>query len=325
MKKILFKLIGKIYSPYLRLDYNSIFKEKRNRKHLQEFAESEVKNVFFKIHARFKGYRLINNYVDTKKKSDTVFIIGSGESINELSRKDWNWIKKNNIIGLNYSFVHPVIPDYHLMEMIPLKDMQKFFCENTKERYMNVDIFFQYKHVLKSGFDIKKYPYIRRVMVHVPHLYPTSSPNVLKSLFNNLKKKNDVVLSHLVHHNSHIGCAVMFAQALGYKNIVMLGIDLNGGSYFTDSHIISSEFPYNEDYETINRLRKRHFDNVKEFQNSIHPTMDKALMSERSGLMMAEYFKVYKEVFIDNSSCNLYIGSEKSRLSKILPVYEFEN
>ena len=140
---ILFHLLGKFYAVYILFVKKNIFRTKKGKEYLQMYAESEVKLWFFKAHAKVKGFLLINKYVDTKKKSDTVFILGSGESINDLTKPDWDYIKEHNIIGLNYSFVHPIIPDYHLMEMIPLKEMQEFFCHNTKERYRDVDMFFQ--------------------------------------------------------------------------------------------------------------------------------------------------------------------------------------
>jgi hypothetical protein len=320
---ILIKFFGKIYSYYISLTKRNIFKSRKGKEYLQMYAESELKLLVFKTHAKLKGLRLINEYVDSKKKSDTVFILGSGESVNDLTKQDWNYIKEHNIIGLNYSFIHPVIPDYHFMEMIPLKEMQEFFCKITREKYKDVDMFFQYKHVLKSEFDLTKYEYSNRMYVHVPHLYPTIYSDILELYFLDLKKKKKINFSHLVHHNSHIGCAVMFAQLLGYKKIIMLGIDLNGGNYFTDSKTQSKVFPQNSEYKIINNLRKQHFDKTKEYKNSIHPTIDQNLMKNRGGIMMDEYFKVYNKVFLMDSDTKLFSGSVKSKLSNFLPVFEF--
>jgi hypothetical protein len=320
---ILLRFLGKIYSYYIFVTKQDIFKTEKGKEYLQMYAESEVKLWFFKAHAKLKRVRLINKYVDTKKKSDTVFILGSGESINDLEKQDWDFIKKHNIIGLNYSFIHAVIPDYHLMEMIPHKGMQQFFCEITRDRYKDVDMFFQYKHVLKSEFDLKKYEHINRMYAHVPHLYPTIYSDILELFFLDLERKKYITLSDLVHHNSHIGCAVMFAQILGYKNIVMLGIDLNGGDYFTDSKTQSKVFPSNSDYEIINELRAQHFNKTQEYKNSIHPTNDQNLMKNRGGVMMNEYFEVYNKVFFKSSDIKLFTGSVKSTLSDYLPVFEF--
>lgn len=318
---ILIQLLGKIYSIYVFLTKKHIFKSKKGKEYLQMFAESEVKLWFFRAHAKLKGFRFVNKYVDTKKKSDTVFILGSGESINELQQQDWDYIKQQNIIGLNYSFVHPVIPDYHLMEMIPLKEMQDFFCEITSDRYKDVDMFFQYKHVLKSRFNLKNYNNPDRMYVHIPHLYPTVYKEVLEQYFLDVKKLN---FSYLVHHNSHIGCAVMFAQILGYEKIVMLGIDLNGGDYFTNSKSQSEVFPQNNEYRFMNELRNRHFENTKEYKDSIHPTVDQNLMKKRAGVTMNDYFDVYNKVFFKNSKSQLYTGSKKSSLSNTLPVFDFK-
>jgi hypothetical protein len=320
----LLNILGLFYGFFLRFSKRNIFGSSKGKAYLNYFAEAEVKNVFFKLHARFRGYKLIDNYKDSKKKSDTIFILGSGESINDLTSAQWDLIKSKNILGLNYSFVHDVIPDYHLMEMIPLKEMQDFFCEVTQKKYQDVDMFFQYKHVLKSDFNLKQYSHQQNILVHVPHLYPTIYPEVLELYFRNLLKKRKLELSDLVHHNSHIGCAVMFAQILGYKHIVMLGIDLNGGDYFTSSKLVSTAYPSNENYNKINALRTKHFESTQEYMNSIHPTIDEKLMKERGGLSMDEYFEIYSKVFFDNTNVTLYSGSNRSKLSEFLPVFKFE-
>jgi hypothetical protein len=322
---ILIHLLGKIYSYYILFAKKNIFKTKEGKEFLQMYAESEVKLWFFKTHAKFKGLRLINKYVDTKKKSDTVFILGSGESINDLKKQDWDYIKEHNIIGLNYSFVHPVIPDYHFMEMIPLKEMQEFFCKITREKYKDVDMFFQYKHILKSGFDLTKYEHDKRMYVHVPHLYPTIYNDILELYFLDLKKTKRIKFSHLVHHNSHIGCAVMFAQILGYKKIVMLGIDLNGGDYFTNSKILSEVFPQNQDYKKINELREEHNRHTKDFKNDKHPTVNKNLLNDRGCVSMDAYFRIYNKIILKDNNVKLFVNTEKSILSKDLDVFVFKN
>jgi hypothetical protein len=287
------------------------------------YSESEIKLPFFKIHAKLKGHKSISKYVDLKKKSDTVFILGSGESINDLKKEDWEKIKKHNIIGLNYSFVHPVIPDYHLMEMIPLNEMQTFFCKITEERYKEVDIFFQYKHILKSAFDIKNYEHQKRVYVHVPHLCPTIYSDMLELYFLDLKKKSEINFSDLIHHNSHIGYAVMFAQILGYKNIVMLGIDLNGGDYFTNSKAISESFPDNREYIKINELREEHNKKTQDFKDNQHPTVNQKLLNNRGCVSMDDYFKSYDKIILKDINIKLFINTDKSILSKYLDVYDF--
>lgn len=322
---ILFHFLGKFYAVYILFVKENIFITKKGKEYLQMYAESEVKLWFFKIHAKVKGFRLINKYVDTKKKSDTVFILGSGESINDLTKQDWNYIKEHNIIGLNYSFVHPIIPDYHLMEMIPLKEMQEFFCQSTKERYKDVDMFFQYKHIIKSGFKLKDYKHQKRAYAHVPHLFPTIYDDILEMYFLELKRKKNITFSELVHHNSHIGCAVMFAQILGYKNIVMLGIDLNGGDYFTNSKTQSKVFPQNQDYKKINELRDKYNQHTKDFKNNKHPTVNKNLLDDRGCVSMDAYFRTYNKTFLVNDNVKLFVNTNNSLLSKDLDVFDFKN
>ncbi|SHI30633.1 hypothetical protein SAMN04487911_10147 [Arenibacter nanhaiticus] len=324
MKDLIFKYLGFIYSIYLKYKKPAIFKTEKGKEFLQMYAESEVKLLFFRALALLKGFKLIDDYSDKKKKSDTVFIFGSGESINELTEKEWNIIKKHNLIGLNYSFVHPIVPDYFLMEMIPFKEMQDYFCEYTKDKYAKVDMFFQFKHILKSGFDLNKYEFKNKAFVHIPHLLPTIYPEILEYYFNDLIKSKGLSLAHLVHHNSHVGCAVMFAQALGYKRIVLLGIDLNGGDYFTDSEQISESYPPTKDYIKLNKLRNKYNQVKNDFKGNLHPTMNAQLMKERGSVSMDEYFRVYQKNIVNTNNVKLYVNSDKSILSEFIEVFDFK-
>tara|TARA_B100000949_G_scaffold181851_1_gene163075 strand:+ start:8 stop:985 length:978 start_codon:yes stop_codon:yes gene_type:complete len=324
MKNLFFKYLGKLYSIYLVRKKPKIFDSKKGVEFLQRYAESEVKLLFFRILAKLKGHRLIDNYTDQKKKSDTVFIVGSGESINDLSEKEWDIIKRHNIIGLNYSFVHPIVPDYFFMEMIPYKEMQDFFCEYTRDKYADVDMFFQYKHMIKSGFDLGGYAFQDRCYVHIPHLYPTIYPEILGVYFDDLIESKRLSLGHLIHHNSHIGSAVMFAQVLKFKNIVLLGIDLNKGDYFTDSKIESKVFPPTQDYHKLNRLRTLYNKAKNDFKGKLHPTMNNQLLKERGCVPMDEYFKVYKKNIADPYLVKLYVNSNKSILSEFIEVFDFD-
>ena len=46
-----------------------------------------------------------------QKKSDTVFLLGSGPSINKINKTDWDQIKLKDSWGFNYWFCHDHVPD----------------------------------------------------------------------------------------------------------------------------------------------------------------------------------------------------------------------
>ena len=62
------------------------------------------------------------------KKSDTIFILGSGSTINEINEKQWKNIKKHSTIGFNYFMFHNFIPDSYLIEPERIKDF--LLCKN---------------------------------------------------------------------------------------------------------------------------------------------------------------------------------------------------
>ena len=59
------------------------------------------------------GYDLVKKY----KKSDTLFILGSGSTINKISDKQWGKIDDHDSIGFNFWLVHDFVPDFFKFEL----------------------------------------------------------------------------------------------------------------------------------------------------------------------------------------------------------------
>ena len=49
------------------------------------------------------------------KKSNTLFILGSGDSINDINNKQWEEIKQSDSLGINSWLVHKHMPTYMLI------------------------------------------------------------------------------------------------------------------------------------------------------------------------------------------------------------------
>ncbi len=52
------------------------------------------------------------------KRSDTVFLLGSGPSVNQIAQEKWEAIARHDSIGVNFWLIHPFVPTFYVMESI---------------------------------------------------------------------------------------------------------------------------------------------------------------------------------------------------------------
>lgn len=267
----------------------------------------------------------ISEFIDLKKKSDTIFILGSGESINEVSENEWQHLKKHNTCSYNSFFIHDFIPDYYLFEPADSNSYMKMFYDETAEKYNDTYMFYQ-SHIGHSlGIFIDEYKHKDYLFHYNPYFLYSSTRKRLKI---NLKWffLRGFSLSNLVHHSSHTDLVYYFAAVLGFKKIVFVGVDFNGGKYFTDSDINSSTYPSNEKYKKMNKIRE-------EFQlrmghkslkdENLHLTMNNEIMRKRLALTTVEFLETIVPIFKKKFGVDTFVLNESSKLANFLPIYKF--
>lgn len=298
------KYYGTPFFPYqARMLYDDFHRVKRQK--------TEAVNL---------SLNLSDNYVDRKKCSDTLFILGSGESVNFLTIDQWNVIKKHNTLAFNYFFAHDFVPDYYMIELNKWPAMHKYFNCIARQKYQEVDMFIQYEHALSAQYDFTQYPYQNKLYVHIPYRLPSSSLQQLKCALNYLMKKENTQI--LYHHSSHTDCAIIQGVNMGYKKIVLVGVDLNGSPYFTKSDAQpSSVYPYNNEYSKMNHLRDEYMKHCGEYYMSTHPTMNKQHVASYHALTLDETIKIYNELILKPRDVQLFVSHSSSLLSNTYPVY----
>jgi hypothetical protein len=179
------------------------------------------------------------------KTSDTVFILGSGSSINEISESRWKIIGGCDTIAMNFWPVHPFIPTIYLFENVrPDEDLEVMF---TALRDLLQQRAYDYRNTLKIISEFV--PLERRQLVlNIPeafrqHLYIGYSANIvardekelLAGLRYMLKKGMFQRRDHIAWQFKCAGsvlAALSLAVCMGYSRIVLCGIDLGNAEYF---------------------------------------------------------------------------------------------
>jgi hypothetical protein len=186
---------------------------------------------------RFVASRRAYRFVDEdalrrKRRSDTVFVFGSGASLNDLEEADWAEIGRHDTFGFNW-FVHEhfVRCDFHLIRGIPDTDLDPAIWRPQLNEYFRLirtnPCFSETTFLVQGGFRA-----INGNRAIGYRLLPTSSPvfhwrtNVRDS------QPSRSFRSGLVHGHSTLQEAVNAAYLLGWTRIVLAGVDLYDRRYF---------------------------------------------------------------------------------------------
>jgi hypothetical protein len=179
------------------------------------------------------------------KISDTVFILGSGLSVNEISDLKWEVISHHDSIALNFWPVHPFVPTIYLFENVrPLDDLQVMFdaLKGLLERRAS-----DYQHTVKVVSEFVPLNH-RQLVLEIPeafreHLYIGYSANIVARNEEELVAGLRYMIKRgMFQHRDHIRwqfksggsvlAALSMAVSMGYRRIVLCGIDLKNAEYF---------------------------------------------------------------------------------------------
>jgi hypothetical protein len=269
------------------------------------------------------GFRLLDipkfRFSD-EKVSDTIFILGSGKSVSELSEDHFAEIAEHVSVGINLWVAHPFVPDSYSFEAggFPPSDLDLF-----QMRQMGRE--------LARGDVLNRKPKIVLLRPSAPsrHCQFVPIPDALNSLTFLYGRSNVPELElgivkrgirdflrrylgssaprHALPDNGASVVRMIFlALSLGYKKIVLVGVDLNRSPYFwyCDEWVrrrpdLKSIFP--------RPLGKRH--DTTEIGKRPHDTRE----------LIVWMSQAVQEI----SEAQILVASSSSSLAKELPVYSW--
>ena len=266
------------------------------------------------LNKRIKQYIVNRNYIPIEdspvsklKKSNKLFILGSGSSINELTDEDWQHIEKHDSIGFNFWVVHEHTPTYYMFEYFGDDERDKVFhklIEKRREQYKNVPLICQAQHYVLNGcvppsFDGYMMYYVNPIILRlrskfVLRLYLLMKKNILSSQLIRLTP---------IHYRASLSLAIWLGILWGYEEIVLLGMDLKHSGYFWQNN------PKYDLYPPTNR------DPSKPLRPGIRIS---------GTFSVDDYIMLLKQSVLDPLGIRIYIGSSSSKLYPRLPLYKFD-
>jgi hypothetical protein len=249
----------------------------------------------------------LRNYTELLKghrKTDTVIFYGTGHSINDITREDWNILKQYDSMSLNWFMYHDfIVPRFYYRGensgTVFGRKWKKLFNEK-RGMYKNTTFLTKkQKHLDLKNVGVKQ--------AYVLNFHNTFSKTMMKRLgpekaYKKCLKGFKIIPNKLYFFGRSTVCPLLvLLYQMGYKEIILYGIDLNDRRYFW------SDRKKSEVHWRWNRER-----------------MPKASIAERPhpNLDSTMYFVPYFNNCYMNG--NIYVGSKKSALSEHLKYKSIE-
>ena len=282
------------------------------------------RNVLLQMYSRSRAAKRIvdsgrANMIDTRRiqdniKSDTLFVLGSGESILDFGDLEWSVISKCTSLGINLWVYHDFVPDIAVIEWYPNDEVSYLMADafNTRKYYyQNVNII---RKDIDSYTNVNEFDYIDQINnISLVNEIALSTTDI--DLLNaELKVCGLIGLTSLKsgftvvpQARATIVFSIFMGVRLGFKNIVLCGVDLNGSKYFYHS----------DKWINTYNLIVPPIDNIHE---DTHETM-----LTKNGISVVDVIKVVENEINRYGDVNIYVSNPKSALADVLDVYEFSS
>lgn len=281
-----------------------MYVSRRNKRLVKEFTRGEP-------------YRPVWEFdFSNQKTSDTLFLLGSGSSINELTDEHWATIGAEDTLGFNFWPIHEHIPTYYFFELPrdELDHREKIYqlLEYCAEDYTNVPIFFKDLSRTIEDLEMNRVPESLKDHIYMsPKVGIPWNPDDKSSLERSISYLNRLGYfderdrvemnfqkrGSLTHH-------VLLAAMLGYEDIVLLGVDLVDYKYF-----------YTERRDHY-RKKGAPIPTLEHLEGE-HGTMS----SDMGRLPIDEILLSIRDIVLDPRGIGLHIGTKRSALYPALPYY----
>jgi hypothetical protein len=200
---------------------------------LRYFFEMSSNSLFRKNLLQSGEPILVSAEIRSWKMHNTLVVLGNAPTINNLSQESWDFINTCDSMGLNFFFVHPFQPIYAHIEIPTAAGEETSFL--LKERYRNSCpplLMMNWQHAQWAGFHRDMLPGWEVRWIH-PVRFRNASVNDLKRLMLlHGRIGHHFFPNASFHHGGSLSSAISLGLLMGYKRIVLVGVELMGNNNF---------------------------------------------------------------------------------------------
>lgn len=267
------------------------------------------------------GQRLSRLPIQEHKSSDTVFVFGTGASINSYPDRYWGIVRRHDSIGMNFFLLHEHVPTFHIMEGV--NDIRR---DLLTARYVERADYRNTPLIMKTQLTNLSATRVGARIDQLRDMHPDVLANAYLSvdLLAAGRSLDDMEAAYrltyrlglwkprprfltLTKRRGSVAYIVNLAVRSGYRRIVLCGIDLNHTEYFYDSR-----------REELEAMGLPVPPNPEE--GTVHSTNDPA----NHPVTIHDVLMTIKKQILDPAGIELFVGSKTSALHPDLPCFDWQ-
>ena len=270
---------------------------------------------------------LMNDFsISDSKPNETLFILGSGYSINELSVTHFEEIRNHISVGINVWIAHDFIPDAYSLEprtlpMTPLAYEQNRYRAEKLNRVSVIKASPKFLVLRPPSPSVtEQFVAIPEVLRDRAFLYGrVNLPQVKEEIANyelkrflNAYLQRQSNLAVLPDNGASVIRLVFLGLKLGFQRVVLVGVDLNQDPYFwyhpdwlDKRPELAALFPRPIGVPHDTLQKKREQTNLRPYDTS-------------------EVIRSISEAMESSHQARLFVGSRSSALADHLPLYPWQ-
>lgn len=258
--------------------------------------------------------------VQLRAKSPTLVVLGSGESVEEITPSQWKIIGDCVSVGINSWLVHDFIPDIYCFEQVQSSlDVDARDSMSTllgREEVVNraPAVLLLRPHSETPSHRIIEIPSGLRERARVygrTGVVTQNRRNLVRDLRRLIRYSVEGQLpeSIVVDEGMSVARVLSLGVRAGFSSIVLVGVDLNSTQYFFD---INPSYLTRRGMEDYNPWKKR---------GSVHGTEE----TKTRTFAASTFIPAFAEAARQELGTNVYVSSSSSALAVHLPVVDFHD
>lgn len=262
------------------------------------------------------GHFIDNTLLETRK-SDTAFIFGSGPSISELSPAELQEISVGDSFGFNFSLAHEMVPTHYVLQLDkegPYRASMLELLRLKRDSYRKSHILVRGDHTFSGSIqfsDLAREFLPEGRLWFLPELAVNSQvelePYEMMKFFEFLGLLNHGYVGRAVPKwRGTLGLVLSLTYQMGYRRIVLCGIDMNDSSHFYD-----------------HRMYLGQFHGIRPPEPGLSNAKDRWMSAKYSKNTVSRYVSEFARFAYDKSGTQLFLASPGSRLQGIIPDWKF--
>lgn len=299
MEKV-FSLIKRVICPPTKKDLHGF-----------EYTVKELVGICENIQKKpIEHGKPLNPEVLGYKRSDTVFILGSGPSINEITDREWRHIAEHDSMGFNFWVIHSFVPTFYIFQGHSESMMNAFKGEGAK--YKDVPFMVRGSSFSKGLIDFSdnRLSSVTNNPVFYIREYPISSRcsieiDLLLRYVDALGLLTHGVISNFVPKwRGTLGLLISLCYQMGYKKIVLCGMDMHKADHFWD-------YGYYKKFRKKYNLPREGASNITSFTDKI-----------RSPNTVPRYVRHLRDWMADKAGVKIFVINKGTILFPEIRKYE---